>query len=106
MTEKLTAEEQREVWEWTGLVEQETGSWYTDAGEYVSPVLPPITLDNLFLYAVPKLEKLGYWIQIQMFAGRTEVWISGQLELAAFSFVDKDPAIALFRPVQKVIRGG
>ncbi len=43
------------VWEWCGLNEQPSGSWYTDSGEYVYMQIIPIDLGNLFKYAVPKV---------------------------------------------------
>ena len=54
MTEP-TKEQIKVFWEWCGLNEQPSGSWYTDSGEYVYMQIMPIDLNNLFQYAVPKV---------------------------------------------------
>ena len=48
---KPTEEQIKEFWEWCGLNEQPSGSWYTESGEYVYMQIIPIDLNNLFKYA-------------------------------------------------------
>jgi hypothetical protein len=56
------------LWKWCGLVEQETGSWYEDKiGGYYSVKMPTLTLDHLYKFAIPKLQKEGYAVDLTAF---------------------------------------
>ena len=45
----IKQEDLKRLWEWCGLVEQETGSWYENkvGGKYISATMLTLTLDHL-----------------------------------------------------------
>jgi len=87
--------------------------WKNDKG-YWHSALPPITLDNLFKYAVPKLEGVGISRKFETRGERivpTEYWSAivtekpeGRDIFATMQGVatDKDPALALFWAIYSV----
>jgi len=118
MTEKQPTQKQlKKFWEWCGLVEQESGSWYTDCfpAEYVDCQVPSLDLNNLFKYAVPKLEyaEVNYGC-CQSFEDEDGKVISrdftfeAAVSIGAFeehnaTCENKDPALALFWAIWKLI---
>jgi len=100
MKDKLTKKEIKEFWEWCGLKVQNApsgryfivtypdGSSSMDAG-FVR--YPPLDLNNLFKYAVPKLDSYN----------RTQILLAWAYEVVD---VKLNPAAALFKAIQEVIK--
>jgi hypothetical protein len=93
----------------TDVAQWGNGGWFIDNKLYDDEVLPPIDLNNLFEYAVPKLRHadMVYWNNI---AGkkrfRAEVWNDRQYLDGLIGYVgedDDDPALALFWAIYKVM---
>ena len=76
--------------------------------EEVMENLPPIDLITLFRYAVPKAVTTEgiFYIGIEFYNWGTvaNVWHDNSHQLPLYSHQDKDPAIALFRAIQKVFK--
>lgn len=97
MTEEQ--EEIRKFWEWCGVAKIKRG-WKFPNGDVLIDVDPPITLDNLFKYAVPKLNSMELTYQTPdrytaLARQHTEKWFS-----------DKDPAQALYQAIREVMKNG
>ena len=122
---KPTDEQVKEFWEWCGFKwegDDTAGFWLgSDSYTYCFPcihltpteMLPPIDLNNLFKYAVPKLEYvrlcwqpyLNKWsgsVMIRTLAGVPNKDVVGGVEIT--KGIDKDPALALFWAIYKVVR--
>jgi len=112
--EKPTQEQIREFWEWCGFerarfeptvkgvskYQYEVGYWVypdniTDKMIW-SQELPSIDLNNLFKYAVPKLDK-----ELALTILRS--WVFNILTTKP---AKDNPALALFWPIYKVMKGG
>jgi len=99
----MTDREIREGWEWCGVRPEK------DFSELPGYVLryPKLDLNNLFKYAVPKLERTRE-ITVSLHRCHGSVW--GCLIETHFGEVShgtgKTPAIALFKAIQQVIDGG
>jgi hypothetical protein len=111
---KPTEEQIKEFWEWCGfrLVEpvpydeiQTKGFWEAPTSHEASWGLPPIDLNNLFKWAVPKLSEFDFdgmtwwesttgWVCELALQHDTD-WVEGQ---------GNDPALALFWAIWKVIK--
>jgi len=116
---KPTQEQIKEFWEWCGLYKDLATDgerhWFKDE-EIVSPVDnngdPTIDLNNLFEWAVPKLEQQKfrmmitynnirrpnreYMYRVSFCKFKTNSWGKAY---------DEDPALALFWAIWKVIKG-
>ena len=65
------------------------------------PHYPPIDLNNLFKYAVPKVFEVDYK-KAYMAVLR---WITDYANYVGISKIEQDPALALFWAIYKVIKG-
>jgi hypothetical protein len=110
--DKPTQEEQRELWEHFGFkwhyieinpepgVKYRGAHWvYPDGARYFAEI--PLTLDNLFRWAVPKLP---YVVLENCQAGYIATVSADMCHQE--KLVNKDPALALFRAIQQVIKEG
>ena len=82
--------------------------WYAPDGRFVDNHLPPIDLNNLFKYAVPKLKEVGFNVEICTTTSPTQFRTA--IKDRGFSLVgrlvwDDDPAIALFWAIYKCLGG-
>ena len=105
---KPTEESQiREFWEWCGLHQDSFGNIsisnnepntieFLEYQEY-----PPVDLNNLWKYAIPKVLERGSNIHIHIRTGRTKVVISNAF--TTHMKTNPDPALALFWAIEKVI---
>ena len=100
MTEPA-AEQIKKFWEWCGF-RLDYGMWYSPVkdslGREHGRIAPPeLDLNNLFKYAVPKMEA----VTIECDNGQTSVRV---IKLPnVFYAVNKDPALALFWAIWEVI---
>jgi len=118
----MTNEEIKEFWEWCGFTILKEKEWdlrrrarigfiYPNGGRYTR--LPSLGLNNLFRWAVPKLQEISkeHYITFEHPFNDPTTWaITINIELhynyKEFEGRDKDPAIALFRAIQQVIKEG
>ncbi|KKM82968.1 hypothetical protein LCGC14_1314030 [marine sediment metagenome] len=108
-----TQEQIKEVWVWCGFTRTTMGHdlvWMYE-NKYPPVQLPPLDLNNLFKYAVPKL--IGDYKYTLLL--RTDVDFHTRESTYTFSLsddpltinseaTDKNPALALFWAIQKVIK--
>ena len=93
-------------WTWCGLVEQETGSWYENkiGGKYISATMPTLTLDHLYKFAIPKLQKEGKYIYLIAVDNKGFVCnIEGLLGARMAQTESDSPTEALYNAIMKVI---
>jgi hypothetical protein len=115
---KPTEEQIKKFWEWCGLYKDlaTNGERYWFMGEeIVSPTNeegnPIIDLNNLFKYAVPKLIATGHWLGMitTQLSSDTQytfaIYVEKYKDKAEHEASDKDPALALFWAISKVIEG-
>jgi hypothetical protein len=110
MTEP-TKEQIQKFWEWCRLSTDSIGRWYTEDGYFLSSETPKVDLNNLFKYAVPKLNMP---IMLSTFNEETEVILPSYFPDAntpeedfmspPLSVKRKDPALALFCAIWEVIK--
>lgn len=98
-----TQEQIKEFWEWCGLTHRKMKGgfnyWYNATGLLESIFTPPIDLNNLFKYAMPKLYN---WDLTK--SGLT-ITASVSLALGDTHYqVNPDPTLALFWAIYKVIK--
>ena len=112
---KPTQEQIREFWEWCGLIDG-GNFWFDPEGKQLSEEIPPIDLNSLLRWAVPKLDTWqlqNYVYQVgtyhrprckvtycyQPIKGNIQdiKWYHGEGE-------DKDPALALFWAIWGIIK--
>jgi len=118
----MTNEEIKKFWEWCGFTILKEKEWdlrrrarigfiYPNGGRYTR--LPSLDLNNLFKWAVPKVVRvhgIGRKIQVRLISGWGDssgdygVEIIGMGKRLSLAF-SQDPAIALFRAIQKVKEG-
>ena len=99
---KPTKEQEAEVWEWCGYIRNDNdGCWKHPDGNNRT-YLPQVTLNNLFRYAVPKV---GYVILSNWNKKKLPTASVFDGEGNCFMSSDKDPALALFWAIYKVIKG-
>ena len=110
---KPTEEQIKKFWEWCGFtigdypepkVAPDEKAWYDPSGQFFCGLhnMLPIDLNNLFKYAVPKLGDIDGFAVWESTDGW--VWeIIDQMAEAAAEGIDKDPALALFWAIWKVI---
>ena len=106
--EQPTDEQIKEFWEWFGFVdtfEGDTGAYYWKAPNGDAGIdLPPLDLNNLFKYAVPKLRELHFiefqWWEVE--GCHVKVYVLDN----SFSGQDGNPALALFWAIWEVTHNG
>ena len=102
----ITRERIQKFWEWCGLSKRGGYWWYDSSGKHLTSEVPPIDLNNLFKYAVPKLlEREGCEVALTKYPDEDH-W-NGCLWTNVEPFIDineedKDPATALFLAIEKV----
>ena len=114
MNKEPTEEQKNKVWKWCGLKYEsyntlafphQGGAWVDSLGNSVDSEnpfeLPPIDLNNLFKYAVPRIQNLR-WVKIS-FAGNCELRIGYKAVFNQPVKSDIDPAVALFYVCEEVI---
>jgi len=99
---------EKEFWEWCGWTYHP--NWkvcWQSPKKYNSEKPPPMTLDNLFKHAVPKLYESGYYYElIQWNEGQHKAIIKKVTHgwaVIASDVVDKDPAQAFYIAILEVI---
>ena len=121
MTEP-TREQIKKLWEWCGFKEvfskelwrferyKETNHWWSAPNGRRFDELPPVDLNNLFKYAVPKLlpkhDFSIYWVldvDAQQGAWAISMSCRGYGKNGIIRLRDKDPALALFWAIWEVI---
>jgi len=91
----------KEFCEWCGFRHTESPNefirrnWWTNPEHLCESHLPPIDLNNLFKYAVPKLESWDCIID----------WAIDMINAYADGRTLKDPALALFWAIYEVVIG-
>ena len=70
------------------------GEWYEGSGVPTGSGNPPIDLNNLFKYAVPKIKEKGILVLVNMLVE----W------LMDYIYRGKDPALALFWAIWRVVK--
>ena len=115
----------KEFWEWCGWVNEITRTpplnifggddiynWTRPDKVIHYKELPPVDLNNLFKYAVPKLRKKGclftheFRLEPTRFTGLfvVAIWRSGEEWMVCKT--DEDPALALFWALWEVMKDG
>lgn len=107
---KPTDEQKREFWELCGFkivvhYVKHSEFWEYPDGE-LHPTYPPIDLNNLFQYAVPKLkegldypqETIGFPTERYKCHRFLQMWVY------SIAIQGKDPALALFWAIYKVLK--
>ena len=101
--------ELQEFWEWCGgEFTTKTQSAMRMPDGSIFHVCPPIDLNNLFKYAVPKLHKKGLFLEMVVdkrfcrAVALTELGVKPKREYVG---EDKDPAQALYKAIQEVRNG-
>ena len=100
--DEISQERQEKFWGELGVRKANT-FWITPNGDVWQAL--PIDLNNLFKYAVPKLQDKGYWVILKAFEqSEFEGQISDIIHDPDFTIKvrDKDPATALFLVLEKV----
>jgi len=108
----MTNEQIKEFWEWCGFeykIPSDYGlpccDWWQYPDGIQSSNSPPIDLNNLFKYAVPKLDYCditkpetpkGWWV--------SSVRIEVNNRIVFGHKIDKDPALALFWAIWEVMK--
>ena len=104
-----TAEQIKEFWGWCGfrfkLSASENPHYWLDPLGKALPVLPPIDLNNLFKWAVPKLNESGLKLRMlgQKRDRKTFFCAIGSNNLPRMYKENKDPALVLFWAIWEVI---
>ena len=117
-----TEEQIKKFWEWCGWKRIPLGkhNFHYERGEKVmdwlapdsdrsSTRLPDIDLNNLFKYAVPKVLATGHWlgmITTQLSSGTQYtfvIYVEKYRDKAEHEASDRDPALALFWAIYKVM---
>ena len=119
-----TAECVKKFWEWCGFKQQEKKSKFLPQ-VYYSPdgarcYLPPIDLNNLFKYAMPKVVELNLRLELALttysdggdykigrgfgtkFTYACSIYSADYQGIISQSVEDKDPALALFWALDKL----
>ena len=105
---KPTEAQIKEFWEWCGLTKIKRGWKFPDGDALIDCGNPPIDLNNLFKYAVPKLKENGFMVSLNLLGSIIGDW-SCRLHKGFFpneTFAEKensDPALALFWAIWEVI---
>jgi len=119
MTEP-TKEQIKAFWEWCGIKERfesDTGTWYYHYPNRVNDIeLPPVDLNNLFKYAVPKFQDMGNPVTLEAYEHKgylARVYKDCFTQRPDGSYEpflepigeckDDDPALALFWAIWEVI---
>jgi hypothetical protein len=113
---KPNEEQIKKFWEWCGLKEEEAtdGETYWFDGDtplYLICELawegyPRINLNNLFRWAVPKLNHDGWVVHLNQ-TGTERIWQAQIDNPKDFHCVrNEDPALALFWAIYKIIKEG
>ena len=111
MKDNLTKEEIKEFWEWCGIKymkHQGQEGWIRPDIDFAFSSPPAIDLNNLFRYAVPKVLycRLSYRGREDYVAEVSNIPSQDIDHICGDSVfrVNKDPALALFRAIQEVIK--
>lgn len=122
MTKQPTEAQVKEFWEWYGFKYLESREydgihqhfdyrrWELNDKEndlyYESATLPPIDLNNLFKYAVPKTREKRFMLNLSsgMLVSNTTVTLY-KSKNETYQGFSEDPALALFWAIWEVIHG-
>ena len=97
----LTNEQIKEFWEWCGVNYEEVPVEYT--GFPHIKTRPPIDLNNLFKYAMPRIDNFVVKLIYDPFYRH---WIASINDAMVIKIgEDKDPALALFLAIRGVMYG-
>ncbi len=119
---ELTQEQVKMLWEWCGFKQLEAGrggyhfrstkkiwNWLppgeTERHKSI-PFLPPVDLNNLFKYAVPKLERVKLYHVAHYLDYRAEVQLADDAGdiISGANRLNPDPALALFWAIWQIIK--
>lgn len=99
----------KEFWEWCGFTvkpiegEEYLGDYYFYPDSNRIERYMDFTLDNLFLYALPKLKEMGLWVEIQATGDHTDVFVSDYNTSEPLSFCCREnPAQALYEAIRRI----
>ena len=112
---KPTEEQTKRLWERCRL-RKDGNFWYDPKGKQLSEELLPLDLNNLFRWAMPKLDHKYAYVLMQdsICHEDEEFWaceiyksclLSWQTGERIVTVDDKDPALALFWAIYKVMEG-
>ena len=107
MNKKPTEAQIKEFWEWCGFsIGEYSDEWVAPDNYTCFHGTPPIDLNNLFKFAVPKLEECGYKYEIGATTSSTQHRVA--IRDRCFSLIGRlhwndDPALALFWAIWEVI---
>lgn len=119
MENKPTEAELKEFWEWcrfkyedynTPFVPHQGGQWVDAIGQPVfdnNGELPPLDLDSLFKYAVPKLLDKELSVSITVNIANSLAIIRDKFDKTPAFWKEnhrEHPALALFRAIQEVMK--
>jgi len=90
-----TKEQIRELWGKCGLKEGTYG-WMYDPAKPFNPIMPPIDLNNLFKYAIPKVREI---LGADELSKRLQGWLNDVIQCGL------DPAESLFWVVWVALGG-
>ena len=108
---KVPTEKQiKRFWEWCGFNFAGDEGYVGFPNGTLHPIgdTPPVDLNNLFKYAVPKLMKTNQWvgmISTQMSKGTQYTFVVYKSGDIIGDSDNTDPALALFWAIWKVIKG-
>jgi len=111
MTQEINQQELQEFWEWCGFYRWNSPNdyiarnwWHNpDPNNNDSHSLPPIDLNSLFRYAVPKVDNVRLIMNV---APSGDVFWNGEVEYSGSEgkVTHEDPALALYQAIQKARR--
>jgi Zn/Cd-binding protein ZinT len=104
----ITKEQIKKFWEYCGF-KMCNGYWYMPTKDneidYYMPELEPISLDNIYEYAISKLQDKGYFIELTAYEHKGYKCLIKSIintdSVAAYS--DNNPVECLFNAIYEVI---
>ncbi len=106
--------EKQELFEWAGFEREEYHEWHDPNGFMLTREAPPLDMNTLFRWFVPKLYEKDYWITLlqggyEYWHVQVQHWVDDDsYVMVRFSPepVSKDPTEALAEAIYKVIKNG
>lgn len=114
---KPTQKELKEFWEWCGFRQDVDGlyilpdckRWTDRSGASINVIqfLPKLDLNNLFKYAVPKLQDKGYMVELYSYEQKgykvSIYHITGQVDIPVVITTNEESALALYQAIRQVM---
>ncbi len=112
MTNREPTQEQIQAfWEWCGFIHGSWQGWFElkdYGGKYIGDDLPTIDLNNMFKYAVPKLQDMGKPVCIWCYEHKgfkASIQTTDYVMRPVSESEAEDPALALFWAIWEVTHG-